>query len=266
MSAGEELVFDRERKFLPDADGLRRFLEDARPRLTLEVHDPEQPVSYTRSTYLDTTTLDHYRSADGERMLRMRLRQYATALGVGAPPRLTQRCFLELKESRGPSRTKARVGATPAVLERLLVSRGEDEAAWASVLSNEGDVAAIRRRLGESRMAPCVTTWYRRTAWRSEDGVVRVTLDEEIAFCRPSPPGGPGDLGRPDGILAPGPDRVLEVKTCGAPPAWLDRALATLPESPRLSKFRMGMVAVYGELLDEAACGGMVLDPRMHVV
>src|SRR5690606_14665656 len=92
---------------------------------------------------------------------------------------------------------------------------------------------------------------YKRAAWQDNAGELRVTLDQKVGFFEP-----PADLwtrktalireslGRPAGVMS---SAVIEVKTRGAVPHWLqellDRYGATTAD---FSKFAAASRAVHG--------------------
>lgn len=229
---------------------LTRFLRAVDGHVALEVFDPLRPVQYTRSTYLDTMDLLYFRSGSEPSTLarphpprgprvRLRIREYAAGRTGADVPLLTGLCFLELKESEGRRRTKVRWRA-PAGLVRALVASGGQLAggAWAP--------PEILARLRADRPGPVATTWYRRRALVG-DGV-RITLDDEIAFAGPVPPGAPGQPAAPAGAVAAAPlGDLLEVKHVGPAPAWLAAALTLLPAPASTSKFELAMATLGGQ-------------------
>jgi hypothetical protein len=178
---------------------------------------------------------------------RLRIREYAGAAAAGEPVRLMDLCYLEYKESQAGQRSKARVRMAahdiaeilqkPARLVDGLRSPSRSELRSAQVLVRE---------LEGKRLEPQLTTWYRRQSLRDASGSVRVTLDTELAFCHPIRLGAAG-AGQPvlpaERVAGHAPACLLEVKSMGEPPAWLERAMRTLGKPPgtRLSKYTMGM-------------------------
>lgn len=225
-----------ERKYTLPTLPLARFLREVDGRLAPEVHDPARPVQYTRTTYLDTAELAYYRSGAPEPRVRLRIREYASARSVQEPPALTGLCFLELKESEGERRRKVRWSAPSVVIRALVASGGKMPA-------DVGAPVELLERLERDRPQPVVTTWYRRRSLASPEGV-RITVDDSVWFCRPSRAGAPGLLAAPDDALAVLPPHVLEIKRTGVAPAWLDAAMAGLPEPVEASKFRLAMSAL----------------------
>jgi hypothetical protein len=108
------------------------------------------------------------------------------------------------------------------------------------------------KSLDEPLEASCVVS-YRRLSWQLPDGTLRVTLDLDLAFFRPSDdlftrvePLERGRLGVPALVH----DRaVLEVKRRGVTPAWLEQALERAAAEPsRFSKFVAASHAVHGHV------------------
>jgi VTC domain len=206
-----------EHKYLLDADAARLILAAATAQLQ-PLEDPARSVAYVRTTYFDTPDLACYRSARGPVASRIRVREYATATTIDEPPRLAERCFLELKRSAGGLRSKTRIAMQPqAVAEEL--ARQVD-----------GPLAAV------------LTTWYQRWSLADRDGRLRLTVDDGVCFCAPTVLGSPCAR-TPPGILARWPTLVLEVKRWAESPAWLTRSLRSHVEAVRFSKFTAGMQA-----------------------
>lgn len=212
---------DHERKFLVDESAALAFLRVIAPRVEPLIHDPGRPVSWNRTTYLDTPDLAYLRG--GSR--RLRVREYASAETSGAQPRLTGDCWLELKETVGILRTKSRFRAPAVVIARLL---------------DGAELDAVRPELAtcvrEDRPRAVMTSWYRRTSWVVPSEGLRITLDHEVAFGPPSALGVPGLQ-----ATARVPGLILEVKHAGEVPSWLLAALGAIPAQPPLSKYRLGM-------------------------
>lgn len=234
--------FDHEQRFLLSRTEMRRFLQAIAARTAVEIYDPARPISYTRTTYLDTNDLVYFSAAEGAPARRLRIREYAVATSPEDEPVLSGVAFIELKQHEGAARSKVRLSATPAELARLIARHdvhqppGEDAAPW----------SAIALELSLPTMAPRVATWYRRLCLTGEGRRVRITLDENLTFCRPQAIGDAGAPAAPAAkeIVAAFPARVLEVKYCGEMPVWLQPALEPLETAEAFSKFQMGMTAL----------------------
>ena len=232
--------FDHEQRFLLSRGEMRRFLEAIAPRAAVEIYDCARPIPYTRTTYFDSDDLVYFRSGGGSPARRLRVREYAVAATPKEAPVLSGVAFIELKEHDGLARRKVRLAATPAEIARLI--DGGEAGATASAAS----LAAIVRELALPTMAPRLGTWYRRLCLTADGRRVRITLDENLTFCRPQPLGEKGALAAPHPreVMAAFPARVLEVKHTGEMPLWLGPALESLQAAHCFSKFQMGMTAL----------------------
>jgi hypothetical protein len=242
--------FDSERRFLLTAAEVDRVASRIDARTEPVVYDPERPWAYSKTTYFDTRHLDYLRTYDGPLARRLRTREYASARTREDEPLLSGLCFLELKEAAGAARQKVRFSTTSADLETIMGSaagkggislRSRRAPAIPQALQDELAAGGLRARL---------TTWYRRHSRSAEGGRVRITVDEELCFCRPVPLGAVGQAARPAQIVGQWRARVLEVKSHGPLPGWLAPLLDRLEEAPAFSKFRAGMA-----LLLEAPAG-----------
>jgi hypothetical protein len=249
--------FEHEQRFILTRAQAATFYAAVGPRASLELYDEVRPISYTRTTYLDTDDFAYFRSCDGPVARRLRVREYASASAPSEPAVLSSICFLELKQNAGTTRSKVRLSAPPAFLQQLIDGRdGGGGAASARKLNALAGapvcggiealaaLTAIQAELAAAPMAPRLSTWYRRTCMTGESGRVRITLDEGLTFCRPQPLGQPGDRIEPRDVIATGPARILEIKFWGDAPEWLVRATVGLTGVPNFSKFRIGMLAL----------------------
>jgi hypothetical protein len=230
--------FDHEQRFLLSRTEMRRFLQAIAPRTAVEIYDPERPISYTRTTYLDTNDLLYFSSVEGTPARRLRVREYAVAASLEDEPILSGVAFIELKQHEGAARSKVRLSASPAELARLIARHESADA--------KAPLSAIALELSLPTMAPRVATWYRRLCLTGDARRVRITLDENLTFCRPQPIGDAGAPAAPQTkeIVAAFPARVLEVKYSGEMPVWLQPALEPLEPADGFSKFQMGMTAL----------------------
>lgn len=238
-------MFEHERKFVLNRLDAEHFLGIVGPRLALEVYDTGRPIAYTRTTYLDTEDQEYLRSCEeGPVARRLRIREYAAAPDLLAPPVLTGTCVLEMKESAGPVRAKARFEAAPEIIAHVVAMHGELPRGADDVLERMESLTTIRKRLRDGQPIARLTTWYRRVSLVGENRRIRVTMDEGITFCPPVAIGRAGERAEPEKVAGYGPGRVIEVKYRGDPPAWLIEAMDGLGENENFSKFREGMRAV----------------------
>jgi SPX domain protein involved in polyphosphate accumulation len=241
--------YQHEQRFLLSRAQAAAFFAAVARRATVETYDDGRPISYTRTTYFDTDALDYLRSCTGPHASRLRVREYASAASLEDTPMLSALAFLELKTNTGTERSKFRITAASATL-RLLIQRRELPFGEHGALTLDGDLETLRQALAAPTLAPRLTTWYRRSCFAAEDRRVRITLDENLSFCRPRPVARLGtDIGievapRPNDVVAAGPPRILEVKYWGDLPDWLATAVKSLKPAPHFSKFRTGMTAL----------------------
>ncbi len=241
-------AFEREQRFLLTRAQTVAFLRAVSAHAVPELHDRARPLSFTRTTYLDSVDLAYLRSCAGRVARRLRLREYAVASNLTEAPLLTGLCFLELKQSAGTVRSKVRLAAPRRALERLVAGSFDTDTDLDDALDGDGAgraaLATLRAEVVSRRPVPCLTTWYRRSCLSGESGRVRITLDQGLSFCEPQRLGEAGDDATPSAIIARGPARIVEIKLQGEAPAWLARATASLTPAPSFSKFQMGMAAL----------------------
>jgi len=271
--------FEHEQRYILTRAQAIGFYESVGPRALLELYDAERPICYTRTTYLDTDDFAYFRSCDGPVARRLRIREYASAYAVGETPVLSGMCFLELKQSAGTTRSKIRLEAPPAVLQEILEGRRAESAPVAMAADadrrgeGEGDgmeplraLEVLRSELAAGRMAPRLSTMYRRTCMTGEGGRVRITLDEGLIFSLPQPIGAAGEPAPARDVVATGPARVLEIKHWGETPEWLARAVDGLSPAPSFSKFRVGMLALRQHGLAPALPEPVIGAPTLFVL
>jgi hypothetical protein len=223
------------------------FFAETEGRLCPQVYDESLPVAFSRTTYLDTPDLAYLASSKEAVSRRLRIREYAGAAAAGEPVRLMDLCYLEYKESQAGQRSKARVRVAAHDIAEII--QKPSQLIDGSRNPSRAEIRAggvLLRELEGKRLSPRLTTWYRRQSLRDASGCVRVTLDTELAFCHPIGLGA-GSAGQPvlpaERVAGHAPACMLEVKSMGEPPAWLERAMRTLgrPPGTRLSKYAMGM-------------------------
>jgi hypothetical protein len=256
--------FTHELRFLLTRGETNRFLDGLTDRASKTIYDPGRPIAYTRTTYFDTADAAYLTAAAGEPARRLRVRQYASAGAPGEAPLFSGVGFLELKQHLGAARHKVRLAATATEIAALV---GNPQAAVAAALAAgraDAPVCIIGQELAIPTMAPRLSTWYRRICLTVGEQPLRITLDEGLQFCRPQPIGRPGRAATPGPreVVAAFPARILEIKHCGAVPAWLHALLAGLRPAPlHFSKFRLGMEALAHEQSLEGRLGAPVPRP-----
>lgn len=238
--------FENEQRYVLTRAQALAFYTAVGNRAALELYDRARPISYTRTTYLDSDDYAYFRSWDGPVARRLRIREYAVAASLDDTPLLSGICFLELKQSSGTARSKIRLSAPPPVVARIIASGGrlDPNDPMLTLIEPLAALKALGDELASGRMSPRLSTWYRRTCMTGEGGRVRITLDESLLFSRPQPIGQPGSPVEPNDVIATGPGRILEIKYWGETPDWLARAVDGLHPAPNFSKFHVGMLAL----------------------
>lgn len=226
-----------EQKFVVSDREVAKLLGAISGRARPVVWDPDRPVAWARTTYLDTEDLLLFRSRADRVARRLRVREYASAEAIGDPPVLTGDCALELKESIGELRAKARFFDRPARIWRLA------GCGCSAIHTSDPALQAIARHLARGDLRPRVTTLYRRASLSAEGGAVRITIDHDLGYFRPPRGGAAGEPAEPPDQIGACAAKILEVKSSIEPPAWLRDALAGLTEAEGLSKFELATLA-----------------------
>ena len=214
-------------KFVLDPSTADRVLEWARFRLGPDPHGGgETGDEYlTRSLYFDTENFDvfHRRGSFGRSKYRARV--YGDGDGV----------FLERKVRKADRVSKRR---TTVGIEELTRLNGSGPApGWSGNW--------FRRRLQLRRLGPVCQVAYRRNARvaSNEDGPIRLTTDRDIRVSRTN------DLAFIKGEGAPIVESavLLEVKfRVAMPPVFRQLVEEFRLEASRISKYRLGISALYG--------------------
>jgi len=225
----------RERRFLASPLQAAAVLEEACRHLHLAVYDPDRPIAYARTLYL---------SAPGPAAIgaptRLRIRQYAAAVGVDEPAQVTT-SYLESKHRDGEQRHKVRVRMPAAVLVDVIEGRGAN--GWHARLDAIPELREVLPGLVSGQLAPRVLTWYRRISLAGAG--LRMTMDEGVAFSPPEVPADDGAPAAPRTLARVMPGIIIEVKSSADLPAWLASHLGGLPPGPS-SKFEAGVAALEG--------------------
>ncbi|MEE9391423.1 MAG: VTC domain-containing protein [Planctomycetota bacterium] len=229
---------------------------------------------YVTTIYFDTSARDVAEACrSGDNSLKLRAKEYydlhpSMAELATHPSQLVDFSpvlWLETKRRRGQRTMKHRFGipkrelaaffASGVVTEEMVrIQIGAFGGAAQDVLA---DLAELCRPYDGPLRADCLVN-YRRRAWQDSGGTLRITLDNNLSFFAPPP-----DLwrrqqamtretlGPPAGTLS---TCVLEVKTRGTLPGWLEASLAqlhavtarlTTPSDAPFSKFLAGSDAIH---------------------
>ena len=238
---------EHEHKFLVDPSSAQSFILRLNGRLAPEPFDGANPIRYTRTTYLDTPEGGYLRTSGTGFVRRVRVRQYACAPNLSSTPHLTGENFLELKETRGKWRRKARWSASAIQIIQWLQGRTPpDMVDGCADESFRESLRTLYEHLRRGWLLPCLTTWYRRSQWRACEGTVRLTLDHDVQFSAPVSLLAPGAAPEPALVKESLGLSILELKYVGDPPPWLSSAMCNLEEAQGFSKFGRGMQAVLG--------------------
>lgn len=228
--------------------------------------DSSPPLSDQAVTtvYFDTADRALFRAADGtDHNIKLRVREYDAvhpemrALQDREGGGYDEIVWLELKLRNGDQTSKRRVALpkpdVTSFLEDGVRSSAMDVIAREMPGSDEvlDELRAFVRDFGKPLRPACVVN-YVRCAWQALDGSVRVTIDRDVAFFPASRDQWRRQdltervsLGPPVGVESA---CVIEVKTHGEAPAWLNGALK-MCDAQRVdySKFVAAMRALHGE-------------------
>lgn len=227
-----------------------------------------RPRHFVTTIYFDTPARDQFHAAvaDPAHNVKMRGKEYydlhPSLAELATDPRQIVKyqpvLWLELKQRDGNRTSKRRVGIPKAELpaffeggvitpQMIELQRSLHGVESELVLR---EIAAHCARFSTPMRADCLVN-YRRMPWQDEAGGLRVTLDLGLEFFAP-----PADLWRRDHALVreslgravgQGTDAVLELKSHGPPPAWLEELLVRVGARPgRFSKFEVASAAVHG--------------------
>lgn len=218
---------------------------------------------YQTSVYFDTARRDLFVAARAEHpMIQVRIREYhpgpmpdRAAAAVEAALSSAGLLWLELKSKSGLRVEKRRFSLSRAAAEGAIerLGRGLTLSAWPA---SEGDAHPGREALAQlcspstEPLRPDCVVNYVRQAWQNAEGTLRITLDREVAFFEPVAdmwrvPSGlkRQALGRARMVLT---DAVLEIKSRGRRPGWLQQRIAGSElSSVSFSKFLAGSNAVH---------------------
>jgi hypothetical protein len=233
-------MVQEERRYSLASGEARALLCAAEEHLSLDVYDALRPVAYSQTTYYDRVDDSFFHGSENQVNRRVRVRQYAAAKDPDSQPIFIGPAYLEFKESMGVHRRKLRHACDPEELADLL--SGASLGSLAKDLEASPDLYDIAMAIRRSELAPVFSTWYRRLSMSGQQ--LRLTIDENVAFCTSIPPLRAGD---PVSQLAPFDlisTRILEVKNEHAIPDWLKSMLGSLRSAEIPSKFHRGMATL----------------------
>jgi hypothetical protein len=262
-----------ETKYLVSADQVPTLMREIDRHLAPHRHGGEganrlpDARHYVTTIYFDTASRALFRAAQGsESHLKLRAKEYydlhpgltETATDPRQLVRYQPTLWLELKSRDHGRSGKQRVGLPKRDVPAFF-ARGEvtaemiaiQEATYGAAAQHVLEaVAALCASCGEPLAADCLVN-YRRFAWQDAAGLLRITLDRELAFFRP-----PSDLWTRDWALvratlgaAVSKEKrlVLEVKQRAELPAWLlELVHAHGLAGAHFSKFEAASAATHG--------------------
>lgn len=272
--ADAAITADRaETKYLLGRGALRAFVQLAASKLHVHRFVGEganllpDAHHYVTSIYFDTPSHAHYRAAvaDAEHNVKIRAREYYDLMPslaelatesseiVRYQPWVwfevkrrvegrSQKLRFRLDKHAVPAFFRADPEVPPPTSER---AQHDAESAAA-----RAEIAGYVRTLDEPLVPSCIVN-YRRLALQDESANLRVTIDVDVGFYA-----APSDLwtrstalvrgtfGAPIGVE---PSALVEVKSAGPAPAWVERELARLGvRAVSYSKFVRAARAVHG--------------------
>ena len=267
-SGDRAMTADRdEQKFLLDRRGLDAFLSAVSRRLHVHRFVGEgantlpDPDNYVTTIYFDTASHAQLRAAlsDREHNVKIRAREYydmhasLAELATESSQIIHYRpwVWFEIKRRDGGRTQKHRFQLDKGEVPSFF--RGEHAAFEADSEHADPELASIvayRRSLTEP-LLPSVIVNYHRIPFQDATGSLRITVDLDVSFYAP-----PADLWTRTYALVRGTfgppvlverRALIEVKSRGATPDWLQAALAAAEIQPSsYSKFATGGRAVHG--------------------
>lgn len=203
-----DYIFKRaEQKYLLDAAQTAAFL-----RAMEENMEPDRyATSSIRNIYYDTPDYRLIRRSleKPNYKEKLRLRAYGPVSGSG-------KVFLEMKKKYDGIVYKRRISLREADAVRYM----EDPSRKLGDTQIGREIDYFKSFYGE--LFPAVFLSYERRSWRSGDGTLRITMDEDIRYRVEDV-----DLKKPvwgEQLLQPG-QTLVEIKAHGAMPLWLVRVL-----------------------------------------
>lgn len=252
VQATEDHLYEsrEERKFVVSVAVARALRDRLGERLAVEEFVPGRRRTLIHSIYFDSEDFSLYRESLAiESSLKFRLRGYATwGAGAAIDPVTFFECKLGMRADGSPKKKRKLRFELPHMLATSLFDRQAVKRATTGMLSLAPRPKFWTKALkfvNARRLLPQLTVCYEREAYVSEDGRLRVTLDEHFRASRIYPDN-TSRLDEPPAEL-PGV-AILEVKFIGAFPPWLADELVALgiaPEGQSFSKFKTAVPMVF---------------------
>lgn len=270
LDSAARMVADRdELKYVVPSDQANELIDDLSRLLSPYRYHGAAPDThaYATTVYFDTPHRELYRAAMTEPLhVKIRAREYyevpiegphaeRDAL-AGAASGVV---WLELKARDGRRSRKRRACVPKHELPRWFAAFGPNGVESPFGEARDGGAAAIAdelRRVSEElrgALVPSVVVNYRRLSWQDASDSLRVTLDRDVsAFAPPAEPWGDREVLSRERLGAPALEErccVLEVKSRGALPSWVNDVLRTHGATEvQYSKFAVASRAVHGPL------------------
>jgi SPX domain protein involved in polyphosphate accumulation len=242
-----------ERKYVLSEAASHALREVFASRLALEEFVPGRLRTLVHSIYFDSPEWTLYSdSMRQEGSLKFRLRGYATKERTSeVDSNVYFECKLGVQEGMAGKKKKKLRFMVPHALATMLFERRAARQAATGMLTLAPQPKFWRKALhfvAAKHLIPRLTICYERTAYVSEDGRLRITLDEhfEASSIHSDNTSRLGEAhGRLPGVV------ILEIKFLGEFPAWVVEALnrvGLLCEGQAFSKFKTAVPMLFPEL------------------
>jgi hypothetical protein len=226
-----------EQKFLVDEDQAREIGARLREHLELDRHSANtHDHSYqVHSVYLDSETLESYWNTLKRKNNRFKLRIRFYDDDSSRP------VFVEIKGKAQKQTIKKRCPVPRDDLKLILSTRCQTAIDWIGSMEDASAFKQFMQEVNNLRAEPKLHVAYRREAYVSgNNNSIRVTFDRDV---RAEPVNGLRLTTRMEEpkLLCSG-EVVIEIKTIGAPPAWLSALVKdTDLDSRRFTKYVSGI-------------------------
>jgi hypothetical protein len=226
-----------EQKFLVGEEQAREIGARVREHLELDRHSANtQDRSYqVHSVYLDSETLESYWDTRERKNNRFKLRVRFYDDDSSQP------VFVEIKGKAEKQTIKKRCPVPRHDLKQILAARCQPAINWIDGMDDALAMEEFMRRVERLRAQPKLHVAYRREAYVSADNnAMRVTFDRDV---RSEPVKGlrlTTRMEEPKELCSG--EVVIEIKTIGMPPAWLNRLVQDMElDSCRFTKYVFGI-------------------------